>query len=102
MACEPPHALTPAWCASRQAQEAEFLSAASCAAHVQGQLQLKRCLGQVVAHHGTCTDSLGGPADADVTPFMELPIQNLLFDGRRMRLLDYSAFQHGVGMLCIE
>ena len=86
----------------RQAQAASFLSPDSCAAHVQGQLQLKQCLGQVIASHGACADSLGAAAEADFTPFMELPVQNLLFDDGRLQLLDYTAYQHGVGMLCLD
>ena len=54
-----------------------------------------------MAQYGACTDCLG-TNEGDATPFLELPIQNLLFDGAEMQLLDYSLYQHGISMLCIE
>ena len=58
-------------------------------------------LGATVAQYGACTDCLG-TNEGDATPFLELPIQNLLFDGAEVQLLDYSLYQHGINMLCIE
>ena len=59
-------------------------------------------LGATVAQYGACTDCLGAGNEGDATPFLELPVQNLLFDGTQMQLLDYSQYQHGISMLCIE
>lgn len=89
----------------RQAQAASFLSAAARKAQGEGQATLQRRLASVIAVYGACTDCLGPPAGAskdEGTAYVELPLQNLLFDGQEICLLDYSEFCQGVGSLCME
>ena len=89
----------------RQAQAASFLSQSARRAQAEGQALLQKKLASVIAVYGACTDCLGPPAGTskDECPaYVELPIQNLLFDGKEICLLDYSEFSQGVGSLCME
>lgn len=90
---------------SRQAQAAAFLSPAARKAQAEGQALLQKRLASVIAVYGACTDALGPPAGTskeESTAYVELPIQNLLFDGSDIFLLDYSEYTQGVGSLCME
>ena len=89
----------------RQAQAAAFLSSSARKAQLDGQATLQRRLASVIAVYGACTDCLGPPAGSsrdEGSAYVELPLQNLLFDGRDICLLDYSEFSQGVGSLCME
>lgn len=43
-----------------------------------------------------------GNKEDDAISFVDLPIYNLLFDGKQIRQLDYTDYQQGIGCLCIE
>ena len=50
-----------------------------------GQAVLQRRLFELIAEFGACTNCLGGPGgrEDDTLAYVDLPIANLLFDGRR-------------------
>lgn len=87
----------------RQAEEASFLEPSSRAAHTAGQLALQQHLYLLIAQYGACTNCLAPPGrDDEHNSFVDFPIQNLLFDGRDMYRLDYSDYQQGVPMMCLD
>lgn len=90
----------------RNALAAEFLDPDALKLHTDGQAVLQRRLFGLISEYGACTNCLGGAAasgrDDEISSYVDLPIQNFLFDGSAIRLLDYSDYQQGVGCLCIE
>ncbi|KAK9836344.1 hypothetical protein WJX81_007135 [Elliptochloris bilobata] len=100
-----PLGLCTAVCA--QAQAAGFLGAEARRAHAEGQAGLQRHLCQLVAEFGACSNCLGGPPGAPErgeasAAAVDLPLHNLLFDGRALWRLDYSEYTQGVGALCLD
>ena len=72
--------------------------------HAQGQAVLQKRLLELISDFGACTNCMGaaGGRKDDTLSYVDLPIQNLLFDGFEMWRLDYTDFTQGVGTLCME
>lgn len=87
-----------------QATAARFLDADSRRQHQEGQAQLQRQLFSIISEYGACTNcqAATGRKEDEAVTFVDLPIYNLLFDGKQMHQLDYSDYQQGIGCLCIE
>ena len=81
-----------------------FLDADSRRQHQEGQAQLQQQLFSIISDYGACSNcqAVSGSKDDEAVSFVDLPIYNLLFDGKQMHQLDYSDYQQGIGCLCIE
>lgn len=87
-----------------QATAAKFLDSDSRRQHQEGQAQLQQQLFSIISDYGACSNcqvAMGNKED-DAISFVDLPIYNLLFDGKQIRQLDYTDYQQGIGCLCIE
>ena len=87
-----------------QATAAKFLDSDIRHQHQQGQAQLQQQLFSIISDYGACSNcqAVMGSKDDDAVNFVDLPIYNLLFDGKQIHQLDYTDYQQGIGCLCIE
>lgn len=87
-----------------QATAAKFLEADSRRQHQEGQAQLQQQLFSIISDYGACSNcqAVTGSKEDEAVSFVDLPIYNLLFDGKQMHKLDYTDYQQGIGCLCIE
>ena len=87
-----------------QATAAKFLEADSRQQHQEGQAQLQQQLFSIISDYGACSNcqAEAGSKEDDAVSFVDLPIYNLLFDGKQIQQLDYTDYQQGIGCLCIE
>lgn len=88
-------------------QAVRFLAADSRAAQQEGQLALQRRLFKLIAEYGACSNCLsnsgGGAAGGAGTPtYVDLPLRNLVFDGRDLWEVEMTECLQGVGMLCFD
>ena len=93
------------YCATcSQATAAKFLEADSRRHHQEGQAQLQQQLFSIISDYGACSNcqAVTGSKEDEGVNFVDLPIYNLLFDGKEMHKLDYTDYQQGIGCLCIE
>lgn len=90
------------WCS--QATAAKFLSSDVRRQHQEGQVQLQQQLFSIISDYGACSNcqAVTGNREDDAISFVDLPIYNLLFDGKQIHQLDYTDYQQGIGCLCIE
>lgn len=88
----------------RQACAAGFLSAEKRALHTEGQQQLQQELFRLISQHGACSNCLVTPGSQseDQLSFVDLPVENLIFDGNTTQKLDYRDYQQGVGCLSVS
>ena len=72
--------------------------------HEKGQAELQQMLFSIISDYGACSNcqAVSGNKEDDAVSFVDLPIYNLLFDGKQIQQLDYTDFQQGIGCLCIE
>jgi hypothetical protein len=92
-------------CAPACAQDSNFLDAENRKAQQAGQGVLQRRLFALISEYGACSNCLatpGGRGDEEGVSHVDLPLHNLLFDGRDLRRLDYTDYVQGIGSLCIE
>ncbi|CAK0785595.1 hypothetical protein CVIRNUC_008805 [Coccomyxa viridis] len=87
-----------------RAAASKFLESSIRQEHAQGQAVLQKRLLELISDFGACTNCMGaaGGRKDDTLSYVDLPIQNLLFDGFEMWRLDYTDFTQGVGTLCME
>ncbi|KAL3158901.1 hypothetical protein ABBQ32_011616 [Trebouxia sp. C0010 RCD-2024] len=87
-----------------QATAAKFLDTDCRRQHQDGQAQLQQQLFSIISDYGACSNcqAVSGSKEDEAVSFVDLPIYNLLFDGKQMHQLDYSDYQQGIGCLCIE
>ena len=71
--------------------------------HTQGQQRLQQELYRLIGQHGACSNCLVTPANQadDQLSFVDLPIENLMFDGHGTQKLDIQDYQQGVGCLSV-
>ena len=87
-----------------QATASKFLEADSRRQHQEGQAQLQQQLFSIISDYGACSNcqAVMGSKEDDTVSFVDLPIYNLLFDGKQVHRLDYTDYQQGIGCLCME
>lgn len=88
-------------------QAVKFLAADSRAAQQEGQLALQRRLFELIAEYGACSNHLptssdGGAMGGAGPTYVDLPLRNLLFDGRDLWVVEMTECLQGVGMLCFD
>ncbi len=83
-----------------------FLDADSRAAQQAGQVTLQGRLFALIAAFGACSNCLptgaAAAAGAASAAYVDLPLQNLLFDGRDLWQAELTEYLQGVGMLCFD
>lgn len=82
----------------------DFLAADSRTAQQAGQVALHRRLFALIAEYGACSNCLPSSAGAALAgpTYVDLPLRNLLFDGRDLWEVELTADLQGVGMLCFD
>jgi hypothetical protein len=90
-------------------QAVSFLSADSRAAQQEGQLLLQRRLFELISEYGACSNCLpSSSSDATAaasgvgSTYVDLPLQNLFFDGCDLWEVEMTECLQGVGMLCFD
>lgn len=93
----------------RMHQAVAFLSASSRAAQQEGQLLLQRRLFELISEYGACSNCLpsssgdAAAAAGGVGPtYVDLPLQNLFFDGSDLWEVEMTECLQGIGMLCFD
>ncbi len=71
---------------------------------MEGQQRLQQELFRLISQHGACSNCLVTPANQaeDQLSFVDLPVENLIFDGHTTQKLDYRDYQQGVGCLSVS
>lgn len=96
-----PQALNQMVC--ERALAVDFLKEEGLQRHQQGQQALQQQLLAHIAEFGTCEEvSVGIDQDEAATSTVDLPLHNLLFDGRRIWQAELTSCLQGVGMLCLD
>lgn len=68
-----------------------------------GQRALQGHLFAFIAEFGACGGAPTGSTRGDAAPAaVDLPLHNLLFDGRRLWQAELTAYLQGIGMLCFD
>lgn len=85
-----------------RAREGQFLSPDSRAAHQSGQQLLQSQLWHLIQQYGAVNTSDVNVVNASVVGPVELPLNNLLFDGTNIQVMDFSGCIQGAGCMVVD